>query len=431
MAQPKLFGTELRRLRVAAELSLGDLADLVHYSKGYLSKIESGGKPPNVALARRCDAALSAGGSLAALVRNDQKTSKPIDDRTADDGETWLLSLAANGEYRLASAEGLGVPLLRSNSSFWFDMPVRGMATAAEDDGTVATFRLLLGEYLKIISAIGAGAALPGLMAHALMLRSLAGRTTSGNRTQFLHLASVYASFAGEAAYEVGNDRAAEWWANLGVSIADAIETAGVSAYSRILSAELALGRENSADAIAISQQAQHDSTATARLRGMVVVREARAYAQIGDYEQCERALDRAGTWFDGDEPIVLDGLIVNQIDGMHIYRVWTAWCLFDLGQASRAASLLDEEVGRIPELLHHHAASFGVRRALAHAAAGEVDYACNLTATLLDAFPSLDLAPTRRDLHALARTLGRWRTHRPAREVNAQLIEILRQPAW
>jgi transcriptional regulator with XRE-family HTH domain len=54
MAQSKLFGTELRRLRVAAGLSLGDLADVVHYSKGYLSKIESGDKPPNTALARRC-----------------------------------------------------------------------------------------------------------------------------------------------------------------------------------------------------------------------------------------------------------------------------------------------------------------------------------------------------------------------------------------
>ncbi|MEV7415273.1 helix-turn-helix domain-containing protein [Streptomyces sp. NPDC089919] len=62
------FGPALRRARQGRGLSLSALAGLVHYSKGYLSKIENGGKPPTPDLARRCDAALRAGGRLAALV---------------------------------------------------------------------------------------------------------------------------------------------------------------------------------------------------------------------------------------------------------------------------------------------------------------------------------------------------------------------------
>ncbi|MFJ7903964.1 helix-turn-helix domain-containing protein [Streptomyces sp. NPDC096198] len=61
------FAAQLRRLRRQRGLSLADLARQVHYSKGYLSKIETGAKPPTVDVARRCDRALTAGGALLAL----------------------------------------------------------------------------------------------------------------------------------------------------------------------------------------------------------------------------------------------------------------------------------------------------------------------------------------------------------------------------
>jgi len=64
------FGPELllRRLRVAADLFLTRLAGLLHYSKGHLSKIETGLKRPTPGLAQRCDALLNARDALAALV---------------------------------------------------------------------------------------------------------------------------------------------------------------------------------------------------------------------------------------------------------------------------------------------------------------------------------------------------------------------------
>ncbi|MEV5597831.1 helix-turn-helix domain-containing protein [Streptomyces sp. NPDC052496] len=62
------FGDALRRLRRDREVSLRTLAQLVHYSKGYLSKIENGEKPPTGDVARRCDAALAGGGALTRLL---------------------------------------------------------------------------------------------------------------------------------------------------------------------------------------------------------------------------------------------------------------------------------------------------------------------------------------------------------------------------
>ncbi|MFJ7270946.1 helix-turn-helix domain-containing protein [Streptomyces sp. NPDC099050] len=62
------FPAQLRRLRVQRGLSLGELARRTHYSKGYLSKIETGAKPVTLDVARSCDRALGAEGELLGLV---------------------------------------------------------------------------------------------------------------------------------------------------------------------------------------------------------------------------------------------------------------------------------------------------------------------------------------------------------------------------
>ncbi|MGE7438932.1 nSTAND1 domain-containing NTPase [Kitasatospora sp. NPDC001175] len=62
------FGARLRELRAARQVSLSELARLIHYSKGYLSKIENGTKPATPDVARRCDEALRSGGVLLRLV---------------------------------------------------------------------------------------------------------------------------------------------------------------------------------------------------------------------------------------------------------------------------------------------------------------------------------------------------------------------------
>ncbi|MFE3527099.1 helix-turn-helix domain-containing protein [Streptomyces sp. NPDC059161] len=63
------FAAELRRLRGLRKMSLTGLARSIHYSKGYLSKIENGSKPPTLDVARRCDEVLGADGELIRLVR--------------------------------------------------------------------------------------------------------------------------------------------------------------------------------------------------------------------------------------------------------------------------------------------------------------------------------------------------------------------------
>ncbi|MCC8245501.1 tetratricopeptide repeat protein [Saccharothrix luteola] len=63
------FGGELRRRRERAGHSLIAFAELIHYSKGYLSKVETGKAAGNREFAQACDTALAADGALLALMR--------------------------------------------------------------------------------------------------------------------------------------------------------------------------------------------------------------------------------------------------------------------------------------------------------------------------------------------------------------------------
>lgn len=66
-----LFGEMLRRRRTERGLTLSRFAELIHYNKGYLSRIESGLKAPSEPLARQCDRALEARGELIAAAHLD------------------------------------------------------------------------------------------------------------------------------------------------------------------------------------------------------------------------------------------------------------------------------------------------------------------------------------------------------------------------
>ncbi|MFF8288605.1 helix-turn-helix domain-containing protein [Streptomyces sp. NPDC016309] len=74
------FSARLRHLRLERGLSLADLARRTHYSKGYLSKIETGAKRVTFDVARRCDQVLRAEGELLRLVREGPAPPPPPGD---------------------------------------------------------------------------------------------------------------------------------------------------------------------------------------------------------------------------------------------------------------------------------------------------------------------------------------------------------------
>ena len=77
MEAPSLFGARLRHVRTEQGISLAGLSERTHYSKGYLSKLETGAKPASADLARRLDEVLGTGGALIELVEAERRPVCP------------------------------------------------------------------------------------------------------------------------------------------------------------------------------------------------------------------------------------------------------------------------------------------------------------------------------------------------------------------
>jgi transcriptional regulator with XRE-family HTH domain len=89
-------GPELRRLRTEQALSLAEVGRRVHYTKGYLSKIETGKKRITPELARRLDEALGTGGVLAGLLATAERPV-PVEEEPAGGEVCPYPGLAAFG----------------------------------------------------------------------------------------------------------------------------------------------------------------------------------------------------------------------------------------------------------------------------------------------------------------------------------------------
>jgi helix-turn-helix protein len=418
------FGSELRRRRMAANLSLSALAARTHYTKGYLSKIESGTKPAGPDLARRCDAALDAHGELAALVPRPAPGGPPPYEPPEGD-DTWTVTFDADGSARFSPSSGTAEPA----APLSLDATAKGLAAAAGADrigATLAVFRAQFDQVRQLGRWASPALVLPTVIAQTHTLRGLAAAAREPERGRLLFLAARYAEFAGWMAQEAGDERAAAWWTRLSVRIAAPTGDAVLAVYSLVRQAEISLYRDDAVGVTALARQAQDAAGVPARVLGLAAQREAQGHALFGDYDECRRTLDRATELFASapverpDEPILGSSTVPD------LNLMVTGWCLYDLGRPAEAAALLDREVPGIATTALRSRVRFGVRRALAHATAGEIDQACVLAGELLDLIDVVDSATVRTDLRRLVHTLAHWHTHAPVREIYPRLTVAL-----
>ncbi|MBB5156423.1 helix-turn-helix domain-containing protein [Saccharopolyspora phatthalungensis] len=416
--QPTLFGAELRRLRIAAGLSLTRMAALVHYSKGHLSKIETGSKRPTPDFARRCDAILDAGGKLARMAPA-QPSEAPLPEE-ARDGEVWLMSLGSDGKSWFQPMDRRQALAAGAASVLAFGM---GTGHAAAEDGTIPVLRAMFDQFRQLGQTASPSVVLPALIAQTHTLRELAARSRPRLRAEILALNSRYAEFAGWMAQESGNDRAALWWTDRAVELAEAGEDRTLAAYSLVRRALVTLYREDARETIDLAHQAQRTGAST-RIRGLAAQREAQGHALAGDYNACMRSLERARDLLGAAQPEA--GPVLGTANLPDPVAMVAGWCLHDLGRARDATAILDREIQRVPPHALRSQARYGVRRALAHAAAGEIDHACTLLGQVLGVVDTVSSATIATDLRRLARVLSRYHTASSVRALQPRLVASL-----
>jgi transcriptional regulator with XRE-family HTH domain len=414
-----LFPVELRRRRHAAGFSLADLAAATHYSKGYLSKVETGRKPANADLARRCDAALDAGGQLAALVA--QRVAAPPVEEPALDTEVWTMTLDPDGSGSFAAFSRRQA--LAAGTASLLHWQLGNGGTPAVEDSTVARFGVLFDEIRNLGRVLSPTQVLPMVIAQTHTLRTLAVNRSGPDQRKLLLLAGRHAEYAGWMAQESGDERAALWWIDTAIELATAARDRDMQAYGWVRRAGVLLYRDDAAGVIDLARRAQQVDGLPPRIRALAALREAQGHALAGEPDDCLRALDRAATLrpatHDEDTPTLGSTSVPDQLS------LTTGWCLFDLGRPGASAHVLDKAVETIPLTAKRAGARFGARRALAHAAIGDVERACAIARDAIAATSATDSATVRLDLRRLARTLARWHAEPAVRDLQPHLAQL------
>ncbi|MFE9746388.1 multiprotein-bridging factor 1 family protein [Saccharothrix saharensis] len=401
------FGELLRECRVAAGLSIGQLAKRVHYSKGHLSKIENDLKLPHDTMARLCDSVLNAGGSLieAARAARDQAV-----ERAAEAGLTL--------DRRQVLVAGTGTVL---------GMALAGGPRPAPDERVVAGMRTSFEHLRSLGMQTSPVVVLEPLVALLRTVHALAHENPEPVRSRLLLLAARIAEYTGWMNQEVGDEQRALSWTRHASELARAGGDREIVSYAFVREAGLALYRQDAAGTIELARQAQGIDRASTRTRGLAARREAQGHALAGDLGAFDRAMDRAADLLDrstadtGAYPV----LGSTAPDPAELAR---GWSLCDLGRTAESATVLERELVRLPATSRRSRARFGTRRSLALALAGEIDQSCATLVGTLDDVAHVDSATVRADLRELSRTLGRWHNHGAVREVYPELRRVLRQ---
>ncbi|MHC5909170.1 helix-turn-helix domain-containing protein, partial [Streptomyces sp. S6] len=259
------FGQELRARRLAAHWSLQQLGLRVHYSKGYLSKVERGLMPPTPELARLCDSELKADGVLAALVPH-QRTGPSVPCPGNDD-EVWLMRLSKDGpsSFQPVSRRGL---IAAGAASVLTLHPGAPAAAQGGADTVLDASRMLFDQYRRLGQASGPVSVLPPLIAQTHVLEQLAVRAAARDRQSLLRLAARYAEYAGWMAQESGDDDAAIWWTDHSVRLADAGADPVLATYAQVRRSLVSLYRGDVAEAAELAGLALR-SEAPLRVRGL------------------------------------------------------------------------------------------------------------------------------------------------------------------
>ncbi|MET0415668.1 MAG: hypothetical protein ABW022_06570 [Actinoplanes sp.] len=392
----------------------------VHYSKSYLSKVETGWKLPSVDLARRCDAVLGAGGALAVLVPDSRRADGPP---AAESAAIWALALGSDGRSEFSGAHRPGPDSLGVATTFsWLLRPAR--VPRYTEEATVPAFESIFGAMRRLGQTMSPAALIPILIAQTNALRVMASDGDPAERGKLLVLAARFAEYSGWMAQEAGNDDAAMWWTDQSCELAEAAGFTDLAAYALVRQALVTMYRFDSRSTIMLAQLAQ-EQTRDPRIAGLAAQREAQGHALANDGEACLRALDRARDLLDtaGEQ----GDLVLGTATLSDPVTMVSAWCLHDLGRPREAAEILAREITRIPPTAHRSIARYSARYALALAAAGEMERASMVAEPVLEVLTRAESATIKADLRQLAREFRRASRNPVVRDFIPRLSDALR----
>ncbi|MEU7530583.1 helix-turn-helix transcriptional regulator [Saccharothrix sp. NPDC042600] len=409
------FGARLRYWREHAGLSQAQLAHRLRYDKTHISHLESGRRAVSVAVARRVDVLLGAGGELAGLGvavlaarrgnvtgTGDRLDGSPVPLPGSSDEHEVVLPWRTWRE-RVSRPLGLTCPLHADEPC------VEAGLAEAEDGGGVHAH---LGR-LAILHQVGSEVLDPTPLATAVerVAGDLVRRATA---PADLHLAADYAALAGQLRGEVGQSVAATGWLHRGASWADASgNTAALCRIFGLLSHFAQLERDvDSAARYALAARTADRTRRWAVAHGRL--HQARVGALRGDRAEFARhvaAARRLIARFGERDRVEASWMTEG---GVHVHALLSggrrdlAARTGDRALARRAADTAQAALDLAPGHARPARLMLALRLADCLARAGERDAATHLAAPLLATAATSNLRLVQREYRSLRSSLPR-----------------------
>jgi tetratricopeptide (TPR) repeat protein len=385
------FGDLLRRFRESRSMSLTDLANKINFSKGYLSRIETGGRRGNQTVAAICDRALDTGGALARHLQAAHQGRRGYRVPRPRRPEYEPGSVALNAAD-LDTAEGLFEHL-------------RGM-------GRTTNSRLVL----------------PGLVAYTRTL--IDGVPVRGPvvRRRHLLLVARYAEFVGWMLQEAGATEQALRWTDRAVEFAAAADDRAMAAHAQVRRALFAMYRNDPTQTVDLAGAAVRAAGPWPRIHRAAWQRLAQGHALAGRAGPAEEALARAAALVVDEPTAPPPALVLGPAGPADSVTLTTAWCYTELGRWEEAAEMLCSALPRFPDASRRSRARYGVRAAYAQAMSGDPGVACQTLRSVLVDVVAVRSATVGQDLARLKSVLRRFPRHPDVIETAQPLARAIRE---
>ncbi|MET8307770.1 helix-turn-helix domain-containing protein [Micromonospora sp. NPDC005173] len=319
------FGAALRQWRECRGLSQRALGRLVHVSGDLIGKVEKAERWPSARLVESCEAALQTGGELVRFLSDLERERRLT-------GVGYRLADGADGQLGAVMDPPEETDLLRS----WHEQ-LAGLAIAGNRTG-----------YAGMAST-----------AHAQISAAAAigRRSSSTDRRDVLIAQAMWAEFLSWID-EQSDAAEADAWLRRAQQHAVEANAPALASYVLMRQSQRALERFDPRKAAALAQRALDEVRLPGRIRALLLVRQAQAYAMGGDQSACAASIDKAhrvAGSADWDSELPIDV-------GVHCDPVYVtaheAQCRLLLGQPAAAVDLYEQ-------LLRHWPAQWRVDEAL------------------------------------------------------------------
>jgi len=392
------FGSEVRRLRIAAGKSLDELGTEVYLSRSQLGKIEQGDARGNFQLALSLDTVLDAHGLLTRLFLEECARVGPVapdtDILTCRDRVPSGAGGADRAERAVAATAHLQALRVRSHQF--------GLQSIASDLGDG------IAELYGLVDRAIPDAADP---VWPVLLR--------------------YAELLGWTTQETGHHAIALRWTRAMVGWARALGDADALGYALVRQSQQARRRGDAEAAVTFARRAGGIGGISPRIAQFAAQREAQACAATGDEHAYNRALERYYALLAVSAP---SGHLLAPLPwwgpvpdpAFEGSRLLEATCLIDLTDFPAAIALFDRGMPQLGAVRPGYA-RLGVRHALACAHVGEPERACRIVAGALPTVARQGSASLRGDLRLLSRVLNRYRRSPAVRTLLPDLAAVAR----